>query len=94
VSAYNLSRQAPEAGTKLEKGGLSMSDSSSERNPEQTNYLAPGLAFGLIFGAALGLVFGIALDNMAFMAIGVGTGLTLALSIGTAMQERHGEDEA
>jgi predicted outer membrane lipoprotein len=71
-----------------------MSNSSKEQNPEQTNFLAPGLAFGLILGAAFGIVFGVALDNMAFMAIGVGAGLTLALSIGTAMQERQKEDGA
>jgi hypothetical protein len=40
----------------------------------------------------LGVVFGVALGNMAFMAIGIGAGMTLGLSIGTAMQERHKED--
>ena len=71
-----------------------MPDSSSERNPEETNYLGRGLAFGLIFGAALGIVFGVALDNMAFMPIGIGAGLTLGLSIGTAVQERQKGDGA
>ena len=71
-----------------------MSDSFNKGHPEETNFLAPWLAFGLILGAGLGIVFGVALDNMAFMAVGVGAGLTLALSVGTAMQERQKEDGA
>ena len=48
----------------------------------------------VIFGVALGVVFGIVLDNMGFVAIGIGAGLTLGVAIGTAMQERHNEDGA
>jgi hypothetical protein len=73
-----------------EMGGMSMS--ANDREPRQEPYLTLGVSLGLLFGSALGVVLGLALDNMAFMAIGVGTGLTMGLSIGTALQEGHKED--
>jgi hypothetical protein len=71
-----------------------MSKGTNEQSPEENSYFSRGVAFGLIFGVALGVVFGIVLDNMGFMAIGIGAGLTFGMAIGTAMQERHKEDGA
>ncbi len=71
-----------------------MSKGTNEQSPEENNHLSRGVAFGLIFGVPLGVVFGIALDNMGFMAIGIGAGLTFGAAIGTAMQGRHKKDGA
>jgi hypothetical protein len=43
---------------------------------------------------AFGIIMGAALDNMAFMSIGIGSGLSIGLAIGAALDARSKENEA
>ena len=47
----------------------------------QTLWLALGMT---IFGIPMGLVFGMALDNLAFLGIGLPIGMTIGIGIGNA----------
>jgi F0F1-type ATP synthase assembly protein I len=70
-----------------------VSSDSGEESRLETSYLALGMSVGLILGGAFGILYGILLDNMAFMAIGVGGGLVIGLSVGTALEARKKEKE-
>lgn len=62
-----------------------VSEKQENQSLRRTNYMALGVAFGLILGAAMGL----ALDNMAF----VGAGLPIGVALGVALQRRHEQDD-
>ena len=40
------------------------------------------------FGVSLGVSFGVALDNMAFLAIGIPIGMGIGIAVGTAMDAK------
>jgi len=66
-----------------------MTEDRIDRDSESTSYTGVGIAIGLAIGAGLGVVFGIALDNMAFMSIGVGAGLSIGVAIGAGLDARN-----
>jgi len=70
-----------------------MPDDTDKTQLQETNHTGRGLAIGLVFGAALGVVFGIALDNMAFMSIGIGAGLVFGVAIGASLNRRAQQGE-
>jgi F0F1-type ATP synthase assembly protein I len=65
-----------------------MSRDSGKESRRETSYLAVCMSLGLVLGGAFGIVYGILTDNMAFTTIGVGGGMVLGLSIGTALEAR------
>ncbi|MCB9420195.1 MAG: hypothetical protein H6667_10335 [Ardenticatenaceae bacterium] len=69
-----------------------MDKDSKRSEPNQTNYMALGLSLGLLFGSAVGIVLGIAMDNMAFMAIFTGGGLTLGVALGSGLEQLNRKD--
>jgi F0F1-type ATP synthase assembly protein I len=64
---------------------------ANHQESKKTNYLALGLCLGLCFGTAFGMIMGAALDNMALMSIGIGSGLSIGLGIGAALDARSKE---
>ncbi|MBT8222071.1 MAG: hypothetical protein KJN96_02760 [Eudoraea sp.] len=47
------------------------------------------MALGMaVFGVPMGVAFGAALDNMAFLGIGIPIGMAIGIAIGTAMDEQ------
>ena len=65
-----------------------MTRDENSKDPVETSYVGTGLAIGLAIGAGLGIVFGMALDNMAFMSIGVGAGMCIGLAIGAGLDNQ------
>jgi len=59
------------------------------KNYYQGTWMAMGMA---AFGVPLGLVFGFALDNLAFMGIGLPIGLSFGLAIGAGMDKKAFEE--
>lgn len=41
-----------------------------------------------VFGVPMGVAFGAALDNMAFLSIGIGAGMAIGVGIGSGMDEK------
>jgi hypothetical protein len=64
---------------------------SHEEDRRELSETGVGLMFGMIFGTALGVVFGVALNNMGFMAIGIGAGMCIGLAIGASLEQRRKE---
>ena len=68
-----------------------MKNTSTGQEPKKVDYVTQGFGLGLVLGAGWGVVLSAALDNPAFIAIGVGCGISLGLAIGTSLQRRHEE---
>ena len=69
-----------------------MKKETNKQAASETSYLALGLSLGLLFGSAVGLVFGIAVDDMTFMTIFTGGGLTLGIAIGAGLEQMSKKD--
>lgn len=55
------------------------------KNYYRNLWLSLGMA---VFGVPMGVAFGAALDNMAFLGIGIPMGMAIGIAIGTAMDEQ------
>lgn len=55
------------------------------KNYYRNLWLGLGMA---VFGVPMGVAFGAALDNMAFLGIGIPMGMAIGIGIGTAMDEQ------
>ena len=55
------------------------------KNYYRNLWLGLGMA---VFGVPLGVAFGAALDNMAFLGIGLPMGMAIGIAVGTAMDEQ------
>ena len=55
------------------------------KNYYRNLWLGLGMA---VFGVPMGMAFGFALDNMAFLGIGIPIGMAIGIGIGTAMDEQ------
>lgn len=58
------------------------------------NELALWLGVGVAVGAGVGTLLSVALENAAFLAVGVGPGLTFGAAIGIARSSGDSEDDA
>ena len=71
-----------------------MKENPTDQTPKKDNYVGLGLALGLCFGSALGLVFSAAGGSPAFFPIGIGSGMSIGLAIGTGLERRSAGDSA
>jgi len=71
-----------------------MSEHREPQNPRNRSAVTQGMLYGMTIGVAIGVALGTALHNMAFMGVDVAIGTALAVTWGSAMEERNeGEDE-
>lgn len=59
------------------------------KNYYRNLWLAIGMA---VFGLPIGIIIGFALDNMAFLGIGLPMGLAVGIAIGTGMDKKAQEE--
>lgn len=59
------------------------------KNYYRNLWLAIGMA---VFGLPIGIIIGVALDNMAFLGIGLPMGLAVGIAIGTGMDKKAQEE--
>ena len=60
------------------------------KNYYRNLWLGLGMA---VFGVPMGVAFGAALDNMAFLGIGIPVGMGIGIAIGTALDEQARKEE-
>ncbi len=70
-----------------------MSQYHEKNRAKEMNPLARGMVLGMIFGAPLGIFLGIVLDNMGFIGVGAGFGLSVGLAISAAAELRRSADD-
>jgi len=72
-----------------------VNDDSKQESSEQVNPKAlVAMAVAMIFGIALGVTLGVALDNMAFLGVGIACGTAIGLSLSSVLQTRGDQDES
>lgn len=60
------------------------------KNYYRNLWLSLGMA---VFGVPMGVAFGAALDNMAFLGIGIPIGMAIGIAVGTALDEQAKKEE-
>lgn len=93
INAYNGPAKGLKKVLRKEKYGVIKVLEKELKIVPKGHYRNMWMAIGMsAFGVAMGTAFGVALDNMAFIGIGIPIGMSIGMAIGAGMDEKAAKE--